>query len=174
MLTAPCLGGCGAQLHVTKLLSSKASLTLLSLAHFHQQFASYNDLLPINLCSFDVVKAHAGPQNTQLSLIIFNLHPHDPLVSPCHICLSKLALSFDTQSSFGKTRSQNLGVRLLLFLYSPSSPWSEVKNNKTSNQPNNSSPSTNPGKSFRIWDANHRMTRVGRDLIDHLPPTPLL
>lgn len=105
MLTAPCLGGCGAQLHVTKLLSSKASLTLLSLAHFHQQFASYNDLLPINLCSFDVVKAHAGPQNTQLSLIIFNLHPHDPLVSPCHICLSKLALSFDTQSSFGKTRS---------------------------------------------------------------------
>lgn len=58
-------GGVGAQLQVTKLLSSKASLTLMSLAHFHQLLASYKNLLPINLCSFDVIKSHA--EHTALS-----------------------------------------------------------------------------------------------------------
>lgn len=45
-----------------ELLSSKADLTPLSSARSHQLFASHQKLLPVNLCSFDVVRSHADPK----------------------------------------------------------------------------------------------------------------
>lgn len=68
-----------------ELLSSKADLTPLSSARSHQLFASHQKLLPVNLCSFDVVRSHADPKPPSCPPAPSPGCPSVPLRSPSHV-----------------------------------------------------------------------------------------